>query len=669
MNVWAEEPHWPILINPEEDEIFTSWVTRIAHAFGLKPTFFTDSVLPNIHFWDRDIDAFIDSKLIELFSIKARLPFSFVFSTTLHEFEGQVFESLHTNTLSPWILPTGVTNRRRVDPGLQFCPKCLEADRKPYFRKSWRLATSFICTEHNSYLLDRCPECYFPIAYFKNDPRQKAIHICHNCEFNLQKAPFISCRNQHILHAQNKINKIISDGYYCLTPEQQIHPILFFEGIRHIVRALNRKISLEEINISELDGFDIKPFSFQRKQLEYWAVNQRASILSLAIWLLDDWPDRFLSFCRKNKLRFSDLAKDSLCYPYWYISTLEESLKCHQECLSKEEIYSLIDYSSKAIQSKAQLPLNSHMKEILRAFNMRLPKRLRQPPMIFEENIQKLVSGCIASWVNRNINSRKSDKSINRDLSAIYGALHFTKSPPWSWNQADLNDWIAHLRNKKLLKESTIKLYTNLFYDFHNYLVKRHTLKSLFRALGFSPIPLKRDDAKKISITNSRCSRNTIKKRPSTKVKPSTTHKLPDIDSLHAVKNTRPHVVCDCCGRSMPKASRIYDGLAYCSACYARIFRTVKCEICGKNMRTPYGKKPAICKKCKTIDRTCIRCGRKVPSAGMLTNKGAVCPSCAPYFWPIKRCPKCGKLTRRLTRNKNKGILIPLCDSCIRRTT
>jgi site-specific recombinase XerD len=127
------------------------------------------------------------------------------------------------------------------------------------------------------------------------------------------------------------------------------------------------------------------------------------------------------------------------------------------------------------------------------------------------------------------------------------------------------------------------------------------------------------------------------------------------------------HTTCGHCGKPMPKAHAVYDGKPYCQSCYCRIFKPIPCQECGKTVRTPNGVGPAMCKKCRTVGRSCIRCGKDVPQAGLVVEGGVACPSCARYFKEPQRCPVCGQLSLHLARDFKNGFTEPVCQQCRRK--
>jgi len=117
----------------------------------------------------------------------------------------------------------------------------------------------------------------------------------------------------------------------------------------------------------------------------------------------------------------------------------------------------------------------------------------------------------------------------------------------------------------------------------------------------------------------------------------------------------------------MPKAHAVHEGKGYCATCYKREFKKVPCERCGKTMRTLGGLGPSICKSCRTKDRTCVRCGKDVPQAGLSVEGGVACPSCTRHFKEPEACPACGQLSLYLARDFRNGFTVPVCQQCRRK--
>ena len=70
----------------------------------------------------------------------------------------------------PWVLHGGWGTWRRQQPWLQYCPRCLQEDADPYFRRRWRLAFVTICPAHRQQLLDRCAVCSAVVNFHASPP-------------------------------------------------------------------------------------------------------------------------------------------------------------------------------------------------------------------------------------------------------------------------------------------------------------------------------------------------------------------------------------------------------------------------------------------------------------------------------------------------------------------
>ena len=117
----------------------------------------------------------------------------------------------------------------------------------------------------------------------------------------------------------------------------------------------------------------------------------------------------------------------------------------------------------------------------------------------------------------------------------------------------------------------------------------------------------------------------------------------------------------------MLKAQAVHEGKGYCATCYKREFKKIPCERCGKTTRTPGGLGPAVCKSCRTKDRTCVRCGKDVPQAGLMVDGGVACTPCARHFKEPQQCPVCGQLSLYLSRDSRNGFTVPVCQQCRRK--
>lgn len=65
--------------------------------------------------------------------------------------------------------------------------------------------------------------------------------------------------------------------------------------------------------------------------------------------------------------------------------------------------------------------------------------------------------------------------------------------------------------------------------------------------------------------------------------------------------------------------------------------------------------------------RTCLRCNRPVIHASRIIDGRPVCPSCAPHFNPVARCPRCDRDAKIFGYDKVTGERV--CNRCLTRLT
>jgi hypothetical protein len=181
---------WPYRPKREPDELFSSWLWRIARGLGAPPKRFAlDAIGSRLADIDRDIgDAAID-----------RLAF----------LSGQSREHLLRGTMRPDVVATpndlrGSVQRRllrhgdlvlnrnrggrsRAVPIIQYCPVCLSGP-GAYLRRGWRFSLEVACFNDGCFLLDACWQCGALV-----DPLSHTMpateFVCVKCSAPLAKAP------------------------------------------------------------------------------------------------------------------------------------------------------------------------------------------------------------------------------------------------------------------------------------------------------------------------------------------------------------------------------------------------------------------------------------------------------------------------------------------------
>lgn len=165
---------WPVVVNPQPDELLSSWVHRLSIANGVAPRAFTGEFGLGGGMWSARLDL-----------RPPRDVASWLGARTGKAREAIMAMTMMDEALRPLLLPLRETARRSRSNWLQYCASCLADDRVPYFRRSWRLASRISCFRHGCGLRDRCPACRGGIAHFT----QKDLisqHVCARCNFDLR---------------------------------------------------------------------------------------------------------------------------------------------------------------------------------------------------------------------------------------------------------------------------------------------------------------------------------------------------------------------------------------------------------------------------------------------------------------------------------------------------
>ncbi len=169
---------WPVVVQPQPDELLSSFMHRIAFANGLPARRFGEELGFGEGLWSPKLDLSPQPAMLRLLADRTGLG---------SEIAGMALGDESRPLLLPLRCPVGRGRKaRRRAAWLQYCPLCLADDARPYFRRRWRLATMLACRRHGRQLLDRCPCCFSALAAFD----QRAVvaqHLCA-CGFDLRLA-------------------------------------------------------------------------------------------------------------------------------------------------------------------------------------------------------------------------------------------------------------------------------------------------------------------------------------------------------------------------------------------------------------------------------------------------------------------------------------------------
>lgn len=341
---------WPVHLKPYHNELLSSWMLRLAHAHGLKlQTFYSIIFGKNKNIWNRDIDKYAPDWLIERLSIATGTEVGCVLNTTLKSYESILYESHQPNGNTRWLNPLGIYHRTHKNFGLQFCPLCLKHDQDPYFRKSWRLALFTECEKHHILLHDRCPNCGNAVNFHRAEMgirsliKPKSVVTCFKCSYDLRNAPInrMNCNDWQTLIIYRAILDFHELGWLFTDKIVVQYSHQLFDVLRHLCALVssNRRASCLLPFIATKLGFDTSAIQRSKSRLfEKCNVQTRRVLLHCAIWLILDWPRRFIEICNTNNLSSAYLLQDYSDPPFWFYSIIEEHLNQSRYSPTESEI-------------------------------------------------------------------------------------------------------------------------------------------------------------------------------------------------------------------------------------------------------------------------------------------------------------------------------------------
>ena len=173
---------WPIALDPQPDELLSSWLHRLAIANGAAPQAFAGVLGLSGGMWSPRLDLRLPRDLMAWLGARTGVAPEAISAMAMTDW-----------ALAPLLLPLRAIAHRNRSTWIQYCALCLADDRAPYFRRSWRLASRISCFRHGCGLRDRCPACRGAIAPFA---QTEVIpqHVCARCSFDLRGAAKISVR-------------------------------------------------------------------------------------------------------------------------------------------------------------------------------------------------------------------------------------------------------------------------------------------------------------------------------------------------------------------------------------------------------------------------------------------------------------------------------------------
>lgn len=300
---------------PMPDELLSSWLSRMAYDHGMSTKDFCEAIMP-VRKDKYDIDRYLPEDCINALASYTNCNAELIRSTTVNHYALKAFGK-RENGIMEWLM-SGYSRggRNSFSSRLMYCPSCL--NEKPYFRKKWRLAASFVCVDCGCYLVVSCPHCQQGNSFVDKDCEnhlysdiKQYMTICHHCgedvtDCKREQAP------DNIVSAQRAIYQVIEKG-----PENQV--MLSSESYFKAVYGLCRYLLIARYDTMSSRAFITAAYNGagiikRRVVLKYdcfyldkLSAIKRAALLSVSTWLLEEWPNRFMELCRKSNVTFKEM--------------------------------------------------------------------------------------------------------------------------------------------------------------------------------------------------------------------------------------------------------------------------------------------------------------------------------------------------------------------------
>lgn len=317
---------YPNYIPPLKDELFSSWLCRLAYNHGVKTNTFINNYLGDkFSIWNRDIDSLAPNRLVDIIETHTPLNKTKIEDLFLKSLEGTAFEKLTTHTSSKYVLSLGIIHRMRKHYGQQCCTNCL-AKEIPYYQKKWRLTSSILCTDCNNYLIDRCYNCDSPIIFFrinmggnkiKSTMEFAPMYLCYECKTDLRKYKPILHPSTEEIEYQSFINRSTEDGYNNLTMYSFTYMrVLCLLALRLRSNTLNNRF--KEV-ISHIYGCSFENYN---EEMHLWNIEQRIATFPIIYSILKIPAKELSEILKTGRVYKSYLVKDNDPIPYWFSQLL-----------------------------------------------------------------------------------------------------------------------------------------------------------------------------------------------------------------------------------------------------------------------------------------------------------------------------------------------------------
>ncbi len=316
---WIQNYFFLIVPQPFEDELLSSWLTRVAIEHKRKLSIFLSLYVKKegSSISRTDIDFLYDENLFEALVTKSNLTKKDILKMSLRSEEGYLYSCKENNLYPPNQIRKLVDKRNHY--GLMYCPKCLAEDKIPYFRKKWRYQFYNVCTKHELFLTDRCWVCYERVNFSKI-VHNKNLAICSKCEKDLRTSVCKNIEDYHRygLEAIKWFEEGLDNGYFTIN-NKKVHSILIFDSFKRFVYLLDRKEGLilnEFPLLNEYKNLCKKLETYNSKKV--CKIYKDFFLTAMVYFLFQNFPNNLQIFAKENHITYRDFLHGFQDVSFWY---------------------------------------------------------------------------------------------------------------------------------------------------------------------------------------------------------------------------------------------------------------------------------------------------------------------------------------------------------------
>lgn len=320
-------------------ESLSSWRQRsgLANGFRRFPTF-------NGRWAARDLDLLPSGAEIDWLAREFNVSAADLLSASLDQFAENLSSDISCGPLARWVLPCArQSSRNGATSG--YCPICLDEDQRPFFRLSWRLAFVTHCSAHECRLMEHCPNCshcIWPSALAERASGvQKWIELalCLRCGHPLSRVePIFDGRQETSL----ALWRALTTGALPLNAPPGATLKDYFTVLWSMSRFVRRNMDKLRKSLPLIDLSDLDPDALHRTVIERLTSGPRQTILSTAMWLLEEWPARMIEVCRTAGVSGQNFGCTEIQNPKWFDDVIREHLFQRANWVTREHVQTAI---------------------------------------------------------------------------------------------------------------------------------------------------------------------------------------------------------------------------------------------------------------------------------------------------------------------------------------